>query len=113
VSATRITFVESLPRNSPGDASEPQRKVSTSVYTKRNDCWLNNHNRVQLQEWGANVDFQLLVDIGKVVDYLVSHAARWQLNTFLRLAWHDVLRCCSTCSAHNKAPGPLPLLQLS
>ena len=37
--------------------------IRTTVVTKCNDTRLNSHNRVMLQNWRANVDIQVIIDV--------------------------------------------------
>ena len=46
------------------------------LMTKRNDRWLNSHNRKFLESWMANMDFRLVVDIGKVMEYLTKYVTK-------------------------------------
>ena len=51
-------------------------KVEVTVEPRRNDPLLNCHNRALLQAWRANVDFQLVHDRTKVVEYLAKYISK-------------------------------------
>jgi hypothetical protein len=38
------------------------RRASVNVYPARNDRWLNTHCRALMEAWGANIDFEFVVD---------------------------------------------------
>jgi hypothetical protein len=42
----------------------------------RNDSWLNSHIRSFTEVWQANTDWQLIVDIGKVADYMTKYVTK-------------------------------------
>lgn len=64
--ATRIVF-EPVGTNG-------QQKATTVV--KRNDQWINIHNRPMLHHWRANVDFQLILDAHAAMTYMVKNATK-------------------------------------
>ena len=43
---------------------------------KINDSWLNSHIGPLLESWQANVDFQLIIDSGKVVRYMTKYVTK-------------------------------------
>lgn len=51
-SQTTITF-EQLPNG----------ELRATLTTKRNDPLINSHNRLMLQNWCANVDIQIIIDV--------------------------------------------------
>ena len=51
-------------------------QVELTVEPKRNDPLLNCHNRAIVQTWRANVDFQLIHDRRKVVEYLAKYISK-------------------------------------
>ena len=51
-------------------------KVEVSVEPRRNDPLLNCHSRALVQTWRANVDFQLVHDRGKVIEYLAKYISK-------------------------------------
>ena len=44
--------------------------------SKRNDPRVNSHNRVMLQNWRANVDIQVIVDVQACARYMAKYAAK-------------------------------------
>ena len=50
--------------------------VRTTVVTRRNDERLNSHNRVMLQNWRANVDLQVIIDVEACARYITKYAAK-------------------------------------
>lgn len=51
-------------------------KYSIELETQRNDQWLNSHIRAVSEVWLANIDMQLLVDVGKVADYMTKYVTK-------------------------------------
>ena len=51
-------------------------KTEVTVEPKRNDPLLNCHNRALVQTWRANVDFQLIHDQRKVIEYLAKYISK-------------------------------------
>ena len=49
---------------------------SAVLKTKRNDPWINTHNRVQLSGWRANVDLQIILDVRACVAYAAKAEKR-------------------------------------
>ena len=43
---------------------------------KRNDNWLNSHIRPLLEFWQVNVDFQLIIDSGKVARHVTKYVTK-------------------------------------
>ena len=50
--------------------------VEVTVEPRRNDPLLNCHNRAIVQTWRGNVDFQLIHDRRKVVEYLAKYISK-------------------------------------
>ena len=46
------------------------------IVTKTNDSRVNNHQRLQLQDWRANCDIQLIIDHHACVEYMTKYAAK-------------------------------------
>lgn len=42
----------------------------------RNNSWLNSHFRPVFESWRANVDFQLIIDVGKVTGYMTKYVTK-------------------------------------
>ena len=51
-------------------------KYKIELVTERNDRWLNSHIRPIIESWRANIDFQLILDAGKVVDYMTKYVTK-------------------------------------
>ena len=50
--------------------------IRATILTKRNDPRVNSHNRVMLQNWRANVDMQVIVDVEAWARYMAKYAAK-------------------------------------
>ena len=50
------------------DGNAPDFKYDLCMNSIRNDRWLNSHLVDLMQIWIANMDFQLVVDVNKVVN---------------------------------------------
>ena len=44
--------------------------------TTRNDSWLNSHSRAIMEVWRANMDIQLILDAGKVAEYMTKYVTK-------------------------------------
>ena len=58
-------------------------KYKVQVVTKRNECRVNNHQRLQLQGLRANCDIQLVVDYQVCVEYLAKYAGKSETRSHL------------------------------
>ena len=54
----------------------PDGTVRATVITKRNDLRVNSHNRVMLQNWRANIDIQVIVNVEACARYMAKYAAK-------------------------------------
>jgi hypothetical protein len=64
--ATRIEFKE-----------EPNSKViRAEICLKRNDPFLNMHNRLICHHWRGNVDMQIILDEAAAINYIVKYATK-------------------------------------
>ena len=50
--------------------------VRAKIALRRNESWLNMHNRVMHQHWRTKVDLQLILDRHAVVAYMVKYASK-------------------------------------
>ena len=50
--------------------------IHGTLTTKRNDPRVNSHNRVMLQNWRANIDIQVIVDVQACARYMAKYAAK-------------------------------------
>ena len=50
--------------------------VRAKIVPKRNDSFLNIHNRVMLEGWRANVDLQIILDPHAAMAYMVKYATK-------------------------------------
>lgn len=50
--------------------------IRATLTTKRNDPRVNSHNRLLLQNWRANVDLQIIVDIQACARYMAKYVAK-------------------------------------
>ena len=62
------------------DGVEPQYTYELSMNSIRNDRWLNSHMYGLMQIWLANMDFQLVVDINKVVSYMTKYVCKPEME---------------------------------
>ena len=46
------------------------------VVPQRNDKWMNSHVRPIFEVWLANIDVQLIIDKGKVIEYLTKYMTK-------------------------------------
>ena len=51
-------------------------KLAAQLIPERNDQWLNSHIRPILEVWLANIDIQVIVDNGKVIEYLTKYMTK-------------------------------------
>ena len=51
-------------------------KFRIEIVRRINDRHLNSHSRPLLESWQANMDMQLIVDSGKVVDYMTKYVTK-------------------------------------
>ena len=50
--------------------------VRATLTTKRDDPRVNSHNRLLLQNWRANVDIQIIIDVQACVRYMAKYASK-------------------------------------
>ena len=50
--------------------------IRGTLTTKRNDPRVNSHNRLMLQNWRANIDIQVIVDVDACARYMAKYAAK-------------------------------------
>ena len=50
--------------------------VRATLNTKWNDPWLNSHQRVMPQNWRANVDLQVIIDVKACARYMAKYATK-------------------------------------
>ena len=50
--------------------------IRATLTTKRNDPRLNSHNRLMLQNWRANVDLQVIVDMTACARYMAKYVSK-------------------------------------
>ena len=58
------------------DVSLCELDYEIDIVPLRNDRWLVSHPRHLLESWQANIDFQLIVDIKKVLRYMTKYATK-------------------------------------
>ena len=58
------------------DGNAPEFTYELCMNSKRNDKWLNSHMHGVMQVWLANMDFQLVVDVNKVVNYMTKYVCK-------------------------------------
>ena len=62
------------------DGNAPEFKYELSMNSIRNDRWLNSHLVGLMQIWLANMDFQLVVDVNKVVNYMTKYVCKPEME---------------------------------
>jgi hypothetical protein len=55
-------------------------KYTIEMVTRRNDAWINGHDPFVLMFWQANVDCQLIVDLGKVSLYMSKYVTKTEAD---------------------------------
>ena len=58
------------------DGNWPEFIYELSMNSVCNDRWLNSHMYGLMQIWLANIDFQLVVDVNKVVNYMTKYVCK-------------------------------------
>jgi hypothetical protein len=56
--------------------NEKSGQVSATIELKRNDAYINRHNRTMLEYWGANVDLTIIIDMRAAAAYLTKYIAK-------------------------------------
>lgn len=54
----------------------PDNTIRATLTTRRNDPRVNSHSRLFLQNWRANVDLQVIVDVQACARYMAKYAAK-------------------------------------
>ena len=62
------------------DGNAPEFTYELSMNSIRNDRWLNSHMHGVIQVWLANMDFQLVVDVNKVVNYMTKYVCKPEME---------------------------------
>lgn len=62
------------------------------INQKRNDPKMNTHNKLQLQAWRSNVDFQIIVDMNKIWMYVTKYSTKGEVSSkFIMNTMQNVL----------------------
>ena len=78
--------LRAIPENQDNDTANLGPTHSYEIYykidcvNKRNDRWTNTHVETFLESWMANIDFQVVIDLGKVIDYLTKYVTKPESN---------------------------------
>ena len=56
--------------------TETENNVSAEIVLKRNDPYLNMHNRFICQNWRGNTDMQMILDRNAAIRYMVKYATK-------------------------------------
>ncbi len=56
--------------------SETLTRVLAEIKLKRNDPWMNAHNRLITQHWRGNTDLQAILDAKSAKDYIAKYATK-------------------------------------
>ena len=62
-----------------GDKSGQIRRVAIKITPATNDSWLSGHCRAAFEAWGANIDFQLLLDAEAVLLYIAKYVTKTEI----------------------------------
>ena len=62
------------------EGNEPILKYELCMNSKRNDKWVNSHMKGLMEIWLANMDFQLVVDVNKVVSYMTKYVCKPEIE---------------------------------
>lgn len=65
------------------DSKDKTLQYKVKLVTKRNDSRVNSHQCLQLQEWRANCDIQVVIDYHACVEYLAKYAAKCESRSHL------------------------------
>ena len=60
--------------------SEPEYTYELRMNSIRNDRWLNSHMHGLIKIRLANMDFQLVVDVNKVVSYMTKYLCKTEMK---------------------------------
>ena len=60
----------------PINTKDKTMQYKAKVTTKRNDPRLKNQQRLQLQDWRANSDIQVVINYNVCVEYLAKYASK-------------------------------------
>ena len=82
--------------------------VRATLSTKRNDPRLNSHQRLMLQNWRANVDLQIIIDVEACARYMAKYAAKGEPKSMSATAIFAT--CVGKLSDHHN---PLTALRSS
>jgi len=69
-----------------GKGNNKKFHYQLEIVSQRNDSWLNSHFRPAFESWKTNVDFQLIVDIGKVMGYMTKYVTKTETRVTKRVA---------------------------
>ena len=64
----------------------PQVKFRVEIFRRINDCLFNSHIFHIIECWQANIYFQSVLDVGKVVDYITKYATKSEITRTRRIA---------------------------
>ena len=67
---TGLSFKEHLDGNS-----------TAKIRLRRNDRWPNSYNPVMLEFWRANIDLQVLVDVGQTIEYMAKYTTKTEKSS--------------------------------
>ena len=62
------------------EGNEPILKYELCMNSKRNDKWVDSHMKGLMEIWLANMDFQLVVDVNKVVSYMTKYVCKSEIE---------------------------------
>jgi len=75
------TFAVIQKKYSRGPRAGQLRRTSVDILPATNDRWLNNHSRVALQMWGANLDISMLCNLDAQLNYVAKYGTKRETNS--------------------------------
>ena len=67
IEKTALTHIEFVELNG---------QVKANILIKRNDPWMNSHNRLTAHNWRGNVDMQIILDQQAAINYMVKYVTK-------------------------------------
>lgn len=76
----RFGFPFELQTHSTIEFSETLTRVLAEIKLKRNDPWMNAHNKLITHHWRGNTDLQAILDAKSAKDYIAKYATKCKYN---------------------------------
>ena len=76
--------------------TETEISVRAEIFLKRNDSFMNMHNRSICHCWRGNVDLQIILDQNAAVNYMVKYATKSEkTGKTLKQIYKDIISPCT------------------